>query len=81
MMLDEIDQAARRLTPGGAHLVITTMPPPAPNELCRQYGRAHPDTVSVIDFEGAVRPGAAPCARSNSRERGATRPASSIARP
>jgi hypothetical protein len=33
MMLGEIDQAARRLTAGGAHLVITTMAPRAPNEL------------------------------------------------
>ncbi len=32
-MLDKIDQAARRLTAGGAHLVITTMAPRAPNEL------------------------------------------------
>jgi peptidoglycan/LPS O-acetylase OafA/YrhL len=33
MMLDKIDQAAQRLTTGGAHLVITTMAPRAPNEL------------------------------------------------
>jgi peptidoglycan/LPS O-acetylase OafA/YrhL len=82
MMLGEIDQAARRLTAGGAHLVITTMPPRAPNELMTasdaaaetsrfvrlnelytQYGRAHPDTVSVIDFADAVCPGGAPCPR------------------
>jgi peptidoglycan/LPS O-acetylase OafA/YrhL len=80
MMLGEIDQAARRLTAGGAHLVITTMPPRAPNELMTasdaaaetarfvrlnelytQYGRAHPDTVSIIDFADAVCPGGAPC--------------------
>jgi hypothetical protein len=33
MMLGEIDRAARRLTAGGAHLVIVTMAPRAPNEL------------------------------------------------
>jgi peptidoglycan/LPS O-acetylase OafA/YrhL len=33
MMLDKIDQAGRRITAGGAHLVITTMAPRAPNEL------------------------------------------------
>ena len=33
MMLGEIDQAAHRLTADGAHLVITTMAPRAPNEL------------------------------------------------
>jgi peptidoglycan/LPS O-acetylase OafA/YrhL len=33
MMLAKIDQAAARLTAGGAHLVITTMAPRAPNEL------------------------------------------------
>jgi peptidoglycan/LPS O-acetylase OafA/YrhL len=82
MMLGEIDQAARRLTAGGAHLVITTMPPRAPNELMTasdaaaetsrfvrlnelytQYGHSHPDTVSVVDFAGAVCPGGAPCPR------------------
>ena len=82
MMLREIDQAARRLTAGGAHLVITTMPPRAPNELMTpsdaaaeasrfvrlnelytQYGRAHPDTVSVVDFADVVCPGGAPCPR------------------
>ncbi len=82
MMLGEIDRAARRLTAGGAHLVITTMPPREPNELMTasdaaaetsrfvrlnqlytQYGRAHPDTVSVVDFADAVCPGGAPCPR------------------
>jgi hypothetical protein len=82
MMLDEIDHAARRLTAGGAHLVITTMPPRAPNELMTpsgaadeaarfvrlnelytQYGGAHPETVSVVDFAGAVCPGGPPCPR------------------
>jgi hypothetical protein len=82
MMLDEIDQAARRLTADGAHLVITTMAPRAPNELLSpaasaaetaryvrlnelysQYARAHPDTVSVVDFAGAVCPGGPPCPR------------------
>jgi hypothetical protein len=29
--------------------------------LYTQYGRAHPDTVSVIDFADAVCPGGAPC--------------------
>lgn len=33
MMLDKIDQAARRLTSGGAHLVILRMAPRAPNDL------------------------------------------------
>jgi hypothetical protein len=33
MMLDQIDTAARRLTAGGAHLVIATMAPRAPNDL------------------------------------------------
>jgi SGNH domain (fused to AT3 domains) len=33
MMLDQIDTAARRLTAGGAHLVIATMASRAPNEL------------------------------------------------
>ena len=80
MMLGEIDQAARRLTAGGADLVIATMPPRAPNELMTasdaaaetsrfvrlnelytRYGRAHPETVSVIDFADAVCPGGAPC--------------------
>ena len=81
MLLDKINQAARRLTAGGAHLVITTMAPRAPNdlvgpsdsaetsryvrvnELYGQYAREHPDTVSVVDFAGAVCPGGAPCPR------------------
>ena len=79
MMLAKIDQAARRLTAGGAHLVITTMAPRSPSnavpasdaaesrryvrldQLYRQYAVAHPDTVSVIDFAGAVCPGGPPC--------------------
>jgi len=81
MLLDKINQAARRLTAGGAHLVIATMAPRAPNDLVgpsdsaetsryvhvndlyRQYAREHPDTVSVVDFAGAVCPGGAPCPR------------------
>jgi peptidoglycan/LPS O-acetylase OafA/YrhL len=82
MMLAEIDQASRRLTAGGAHLVITTMAPRAPNEimtpsgiadeasrfvrlneLYTQYASAHPETVSVVDFAGAVCPGGPPCPR------------------
>jgi peptidoglycan/LPS O-acetylase OafA/YrhL len=81
MMLDKIDQAARRLTVGGAHLVITTMAPRAPNELVppsdtaetsryvrlnqlyTQYARAHPESVSVVDFAGMLCPGGPPCSR------------------
>jgi peptidoglycan/LPS O-acetylase OafA/YrhL len=81
MLLDKINQAARRLTAGGAHLVITTMAPRGPNDLVgpsdsaetsryvrvndlyRQYAREHPDTVSVVDFAGAVCPGGPPCPR------------------
>ncbi len=33
MMLEKIDEAARRLTSGGAHLAIMTMAPRAPNDL------------------------------------------------
>jgi lysophospholipase L1-like esterase len=70
------------LTAGGAHLVITTMAPRAPNELMTasaaadetsrylrlnelytQYASAHPETVSVVDFAGAVCPGGPPCPR------------------
>jgi lysophospholipase L1-like esterase len=32
-MLEKIDEAARRLTSGGAHLAIATMAPRAPNDL------------------------------------------------
>jgi hypothetical protein len=82
MMLTGIDQASRRLTAGGAHLVITTMAPRPPNdlmtpsdaadetsgylrlnELYTQYASAHPETVSVVDFAGAVCPGGPPCPR------------------
>jgi peptidoglycan/LPS O-acetylase OafA/YrhL len=81
MMLGKIDQAARRLTAGGAHLVITTMAPRAPNDLVppsdgaetsryvrlnqlyTQYARAHPGTVSVVDFAGILCPGGPPCSR------------------
>jgi peptidoglycan/LPS O-acetylase OafA/YrhL len=81
MMLDKIDEAARRLTASGAHLAITTMAPRAPNqlvtasddaetsryerlnELYTQYARAHPATVSVVDFAAAVCPGGPPCPR------------------
>jgi len=81
MLLDKINQAARRLTAGGAHLVITTMAPRGPNDLVgpsdaaetsryvrvndlyRQYAREHPDTVSVVDFAGAVCPGGPTCPR------------------
>ena len=81
MMLEKIDEAARRLTSSGAHLVIMTMAPRAPNELVppsdaaetsrylrlnelyTQYARAHTDTVSVVDFAGAVCPGGPPCPR------------------
>ena len=81
MMLDKIDQAARRLTTGGAHVVITTMAPRAPNELVppsdgaetsryvrlnelyTQYARAHPASVSVVDFAGMLCPGGPPCPR------------------
>ena len=81
MMLGKIDEAARRLTMGDAHLVIATMPPRAPNELLpasdsaevaryvrlnelyTQYARAHPATVSIADFAGAVCPGGPPCPR------------------
>jgi hypothetical protein len=31
--------------------------------LYRRYAREHPDTVSVVDFAGAVCPGGAPCPR------------------
>jgi peptidoglycan/LPS O-acetylase OafA/YrhL len=81
MMLEKIDEAARRLTSGGAHLAIMTMAPRAPNdlvpasdtsetsryvrlnELYTQYARAHPDTVSIVDFAGALCPGGPPCPR------------------
>jgi SGNH domain (fused to AT3 domains) len=81
MMLDKIDQAARRLTAGGAHLMITTMAPRAPNELVppsdaaetsryvrlnqlyTQYARAHPHSVSIVDFAGMLCPGGPPCSR------------------
>jgi peptidoglycan/LPS O-acetylase OafA/YrhL len=81
MMLDKIDQATQRLTTGGAHVVITTMAPRAPNELVppsdgaetsryvrlnelyTQYARAHPESVSVVDFAGIVCPGGPPCPR------------------
>jgi peptidoglycan/LPS O-acetylase OafA/YrhL len=81
MMFDKIDQAARRLTAGGAHLMITTMAPRAPNnlvppsdaaetsryvrlnELYTRYARAHPATVTIVDFAGAVCPSGPPCPR------------------
>ena len=82
MMLNEIDEAAHRLTAGGARLMITTMAPREPNELLSpsaaaaetarfvrlnglymRYARAHPATVSVVDFADAVCPGGPPCPR------------------
>jgi hypothetical protein len=54
MMLTEIDRAARRLTAGGAHLVITTMPPRAPNEIM-----THSSAAAETSSLRACRPGTA----------------------
>ncbi|MCU1430879.1 MAG: hypothetical protein JWL83_4879 [Actinomycetia bacterium] len=76
-LLTSIDAAAKRLTSGGAHLVILTVPPRAPsdakpadgqdgsydhyNRLLREYASAHPATVSVLDIVPFVCPGGPPC--------------------
>jgi hypothetical protein len=64
-IIAEIDEAAQRLTAGGARLVIVTLPPPPPdapdkheaavnlpllNTLLRGYAHDHPDKVFVAEM-------------------------------
>lgn len=64
-IMAEIDEAARRLTAGGARLVIVTLAPPPPdatdkheaavnlpllNTLLREYAHDHPDKVFVAEM-------------------------------
>ncbi|MCU1429413.1 MAG: putative O-acetyltransferase [Actinomycetia bacterium] len=76
-LLASIDAAARRLTAGGAHLVLLTVAPPGPNAaqpagdpglaevqynaLLRRYAAAHAGNISVLDIMPFVCPGGPPC--------------------
>ena len=75
-----IDEAATRLTATGARLVMLTVAPAAPsdedpnpphdegvvqmNRLIREYGRAHPDRVAIVDMATFLCPNGEPCPES-----------------